>query len=36
MHRKGKFSKIKRNAYNLPIETSNTYNILPKSVVHKA
>ena len=34
MHEKGEFSKIKRSARNVLIETANTCNILPESAVH--
>ena len=30
MHRKGEFSKIKRSICNVPIETANVCNILPR------
>ena len=34
MHEKGEFSKIKRSAWNVLIETASTCNILPESAVH--
>ena len=33
MHRKGEFSKIKRSICNVPIETANVCNILPRPAV---
>ena len=34
MHEKGEFSKIKRSAWNVLIETASICNILPESAVH--
>ena len=31
MHGKGEFSKIKGNIINVPVETENIFNILPRS-----
>ena len=33
MHKKGEFSKIKGSIYNVPIETANVCNILPRPAV---